>query len=117
MALEKTVIMEETIAMVLARKFPREKKSPLFYVGGVQQNAFFPLVHYRGCGLIGPLNTSGGVGPRRYGLRIPTGVDFKIWAGQKKILTSVETFVGWMANYIPPWITYLSFMSRRIIYL
>ena len=84
LASDKTSIMDETLALVLARKH-LHKTFPTFYVGGVQKNTYFySCGNYGGCGQIGLTDTFKEFGPCRYGLGISTGVDFKICEGKKK---------------------------------
>ena len=37
--------------------------------------------------------------------------------GSNRLRTSIETFVGWLANGSPPWAAYFSFISGRLITL
>ena len=56
---------------------------------------------------------------------VPGGTDlediqgrlFKFRENRKILHTSVETFVDWIANKIPPWAAYCAFMSGRLIAL
>ena len=39
----------------------------------------------------------------------------KFWRGSKRLSSSVETFVGWIANKSPPWVAYCASISGRLI--
>ena len=59
----------------------------LLYAGGVQKKAYFySRGYYGGFGQISCMKTIGEFRPRWHGLRISTGVDFKIMGGQQKPL-------------------------------
>ena len=91
---------------------------PLFYVGGVQKNAYFHSSgNYRLCGQIGCQETFREFRTRRYWPRSSTGVAFRIWGGQQKLRTIVEAFVNYLDNQSPPWAAYRAFMYGRLIAL
>ena len=63
---------------------PALNNPSMFYVGGVQINAYFySCGNYRKYGQIDCAETFRESGPWRYELRSSTGVAFKIWVGQK----------------------------------
>ena len=61
----KLGVINETITLVLVVKHPHENY-PLFYLGGIRQNAYFySCGNYGRCGRISFLETSRGGGPWR----------------------------------------------------
>ena len=77
---DKTVVTEETVAMVLAKKHLHKKLPPCSTLEvHTKNNYVYSCGYYGGCGQIGRMKTIREFGPRWYGLGRSTGVAFDIW--------------------------------------
>ena len=114
--IRKTVIMDETVASVLAIKHPHEsppprstlevyKKMPVFIPVDITEDVV-ELVARR---LSGSLGHGGTESEALQVWLLKSGED------SKKLCTSVVVF--YLANNIPPWATYRAFMDGRLIAL
>ena len=84
---DKTVITEESIATVMAKKTSAQKTPPQFYARGVWQNAHFCSCGYcRGCGRIDCMENFGEFGAQWYGLGCSTGVALKNQGSTKEFV-------------------------------
>ena len=99
-------------------KTSAREETPYFYVGIVRGNVcFYSCGYYVGCSQISRAEIFRELRSRWYGLRSFTGLLTKIWGSQKKLFISIEYFVEWLSNQIPPWIAYRSLISGRLIAL
>ena len=97
-------------------KTPVRKNFPLFHVRDVQRNAkFYSRIYNRQHSQFSRANFSGSYGPGgTYSEPVQGGI-LKFGQDSKRLHTSVETFVKWLANKSPPWMAYRSFMSVCLI--
>ena len=95
-----------------------QDKFLLFHVREVRRNAYFySRINHRGRSQIGRVKTFWGSGPGGTYSEALHGWIFKSGEDGKRIYTSVETFLNWLANKSPSLETYFAFMSGRLIAL
>ena len=96
----------------------KQNNSLLCHVRNIQGDTYFILVDITEEAVESVAHKiSGGSGPGGTDLEAQQGWILKFSEDSTRLRTSVETFVDWLANGIPPWAAYRAFMPGRLIVL